>query len=60
MRKKFSDSFYEMYNTGFREYEKGDWGQAKKFLEMAEVLFYFIFSLYWERRMDLLVIFWKL
>jgi hypothetical protein len=37
MRKKFSDSFYEMYNTGFKEYEKGDWGQAKKFLEMAEV-----------------------
>ena len=37
MRKKFTDSFYEMYNTGFKEYEKGDWGQAKKFLEMAEV-----------------------
>lgn len=38
MRKKYTRSFYELYNLGFKEYESGDWSQAKKYFEMAEVL----------------------
>jgi hypothetical protein len=37
MRKKFNNKFYEMYNTGFAEYEHGDWGKARKYLEIADV-----------------------
>lgn len=38
MRKKYSNhNFYEEYNDGFEDYVNGNWKNAKKHFEMAEV-----------------------
>jgi hypothetical protein len=37
MRSRFTEPFYNMYNLGFKEYEQGDWEEAKKFFNMSKV-----------------------
>jgi len=35
MRQKYTENFYKNYNLGFDEFNFGDWGKAKEYLETA-------------------------
>jgi hypothetical protein len=39
MRTKYNTHFYNEYNSGFNEFVRGDWKEAARSFEMAEVFF---------------------